>query len=119
MPPFQANSYSFLQDYNRCTRARCALLCNFLLLLILNKLLSNEFLRSITKISVSFTKLSQNSAPFSVVFLECISVNPLMRPVPSWKAICPKLSLARVYHLLINFVKYELLHQKLSLLKGL
>ena len=30
---------------------------------------------------------------------------------PSSKAICPKLSLATVYHLLINFVKYELIYK--------
>ena len=29
MPLFQANSYYFLQDHNRCTRGRCAWLCKF------------------------------------------------------------------------------------------
>ena len=43
---FSGIAHSFLQDHNRCTRARCALLCIFpLLLLTLRKLLSNEFLR--------------------------------------------------------------------------
>ena len=78
--------------------------------------MSNEFLiatvlrRSITKVTVSFTKLSQNIVLLSVGVLECISVNPLKCLVPSGKAICSRRSLARAYYLLINFVKYELLH---------
>ena len=38
------SQYSFLQDHNRCTRARCAFLCEYFLLLTLSKFLPNEFL---------------------------------------------------------------------------
>ena len=72
--------------------------------------LTTRPLLHITKITVTFTKLSQNSVLPSVGVLGCISVNPLKCLVPSGKAICTKLSFARVYHLLINFVNYELLH---------
>ena len=40
-PPSQ---YSFLQNHNRCTRSKCALLCKHFLLLTLSKFLSKEFL---------------------------------------------------------------------------
>ena len=75
-------------------------------------LIDNSLMKSITKITVSFPKLSQNSILLSAGVLECISVNPLKWLIPSWKAICSKLSLPRVYHLLKNFVKCELLHKQ-------
>ena len=95
------------------------------LLLTLSKLLSNEFLieevlwRIITRITVSFKKLLRNSILLSAGILECISVNPLKWLEPSWKAICSKLDLARVYYLLINFVKYELLQKSFLRILGL
>ena len=68
MSPFQANSYSFLQDHNRCTRARCALLCKFFLL-TLSKLLSNEFL---TDNSLMMKKYYKNNCEFhEIVTKQC------------------------------------------------
>ena len=108
MQLFQAKSYSFVEGHNRFTRTGVHCFVSFF---IINEfLIDNSFMRSITKIAVSFTKFSQNNVLLSVGVLEYISANPLKWPLPSCKTICSKPGLARAYHLLINCVKYELPH---------
>ena len=55
-----------------------------------------------------FTKLSQNSVLLSAGVLECITVNPLTWLVPFEKQFVQNLAL-KESHLLLNFVKYEIL----------
>ena len=109
------SQYSFLQDNNRCTRSRCALLIMFLLL-TLSKLLSSEFMTD--KSNENFLqKQLRNSGNYhktvhySAGILECISANPLARTYLK-SEIVQYLAL-KESQLLINFVKTESLHKQL------
>ena len=87
----------FLQHLNRWTRAKSALLCKCLLLIITYYYFwpATVLSKSLTKITVSFRKLLQNSV-LPVRRSEYISTNPIRWLVPTWKAICPKLNFERV-----------------------
>ena len=53
------SQHSFLQDHDRCTRGRCALLCTLSLLLALSKLLSSEFLIQIAVMKIYYKNNSE------------------------------------------------------------
>ena len=110
------SQYFFLQNNNRCTRAKCTLLCKYFLLLTLSKFLSKEFLagnslikkshKNSSEIQEMITEQSVTEKALWNVFRQILWGGSSL--LENWFVQGLVLNES---HLLINFVKNELFYQ--------